>query len=235
MIITLTASVSSGSTVIKQGQVNFCDATVTYCTDIHLLGTSQITSSGVAKLSLRPATGSYSYKAVFLGTPKTAVPYSASASSIGKVATATTIAQSGTSGDYALTASVLGFTTSQALAAPGGTVSFLDTTTNNSVLDMASLNPVGGPAWVNANNPAVGNTPGDIVTGDFNGDGNLDLAVGINTVQGYSVSILLGDGQGNFTLVPDNSVIAGGGPLAVADFNQDGIPDLLLSMKLVVR
>src|SRR5271169_1272885 len=234
-MITLTASVAAGSTVIKQGQVNFCDATATYCTDVHLLGTSQITSSGVAKFNLRPATGSYSYKAVFLGTPKTVVRYSRSASSsanltvTGKVATATAIAQSGTSGDYTLTASVLGFTNSQALPTPGGNVSFLDTTTNNSVLDMTSLNPAAGPGWVNESSPAIGHTPGSIVTGDFNGDGNLDIAVSINTVQGSSVSVLLGDGQGNFTPVSGNSMIAGGEPLAVADFNQDGIPDLLLS------
>src|SRR5205823_13506923 len=100
-MIILTASVSTGSTVIKQGQVNFCDATVTYCTDIHLLGTAQLTSSGHAQLHLRPGTGTHSYKAVFLGTPKTTVAYAASASSAanltvnGKAATATTITQSG--------------------------------------------------------------------------------------------------------------------------------------------
>jgi len=161
-MIILTASVSTGSTVIKQGQVNFCDATVTYCTDIHLLGTAQLTSSGHAQLHLRPATGSYSYKAVFLGTPKTTIPYTASASTAdnltvtGKVATATTIAQSGPSSDYTLTASVLGFTNSQALPPPSGTVSFVDISTNNSVLGMATLAPATGPAWVNASNPAVG-------------------------------------------------------------------------------
>src|SRR5438034_1028486 len=100
-MIALTASVSAGSTLIKQGQVNFCDATATYCTDIHLLGTAQLTSSGHAQLHLRPGTGTHSYKAVFLGTPKTTVAYGASASSAanltvnGKAATATTITQSG--------------------------------------------------------------------------------------------------------------------------------------------
>lgn len=228
----------SGSKVVKQGQVKFCDATATYCTDTHLLCTAQLTTSGSAELHLRPTAGSYSYKAVFLGTPKTTIPYAASTSSAanltvnGKATTATIIAQSGTSDDYTLTASVLGFSNSQMLGAPSGTVSFLDTTTNNSVMGMATLIPATGPAWVNSSNPGVGPVPNGIVTGDFNGDGNLDLAVGINTVSSsgtLSASILLGDGQGNFTPAPGSSVATGGVPLAVADFNQDGIPDLLLS------
>jgi len=33
--VTLTATVEAGSTAVKQGQVNFCDATAPYCTDIH--------------------------------------------------------------------------------------------------------------------------------------------------------------------------------------------------------
>jgi hypothetical protein len=53
-VITLTASVRSGSTTLTTGQVNFCDATATRCTDIHLLGTAQLTSAGIAVLKLRP-------------------------------------------------------------------------------------------------------------------------------------------------------------------------------------
>ena len=238
-MITLTASVAAGATTIKQGQVNFCDADATYCTDIHLLGTSQITSSGVAKFHLRPAPGHYSYRAIFVGTPKTAIPYAASASRAaaltvtGKAATATTIVQSGTSPDYTLTASVLGFTGSQALPVPGGSASFIDTSTSNSVLGMATLSPVSQPVWVNASNPAVGSRPSTIITGDFDGDGNQDAAVGINSVAGGggtpSASILLGDGRGNFASAPGGPVPADGVPLAIADFNQDGIPDLVVS------
>jgi FG-GAP-like repeat/Bacterial Ig-like domain (group 3)/FG-GAP repeat len=236
-MVTLTASVSAGSTVIRQGQVNFCDAGATYCTDSHLLGTAQVTSAGHAQLRLRPAAGNYSYKAAFIATPRTTVSYSASTSGVanlsvsGRVATATTIGQS-VSGDYTLTATVVGFTKSPTLSAPGGIVSFLDTTTSNSVLGMGTLSSGSGPAWVNVSNPGVGTLPSGVLSGDFNGDGNLDLAVGINTVSGsgaLSASILLGDGHGNFTSAPGSSVAGGGVPAAVADFNQDGIPDLLLS------
>ena len=237
-MVTLTASVSAGSTVVSQGQVNFCDAAATYCTDTHLLGTAQLTSAGQAQLHLHPAVGNYSYKAVFLARPRTTVAYSSSTSGVinltvsGKLSTATIIAQSGASGDYTLTATVLGFTKSPTLSTPGGVISFLDTTTNNSVLGMGTLAAASGPAWVNVSSPGVGSLPNGVLAGDFNGDGNLDLAVGINTVSGsgaLSASILLGDGQGNFTSAPVSSVAGGGVPAAVADFNQDGVPDLLLS------
>jgi hypothetical protein len=236
-MITLTVSVVAGSSAVTHGQVNFCDGTA-YCTDIHLLGTAQLSSAGQAQLSLRPAAGSYSYRAIFAGTATTAAPYAGSTSNTatltvtGIVPTLTTITQSGPSGNYTLTASVLGLTKSQTLGTPTGRVSFLDTTTNNSLLGTANLTPISGPGWVNVSHAPVGSVPSSVVSGDFNGDGNLDLAVGIHSVAGSGVasaSILLGDGKGNFAPVPGNSVITGGVPLAVADFNQDGIPDLLLS------
>ena len=37
-VVTLTATVMAGSTPVTLGQVNFCDATAKFCTDIHLLG-----------------------------------------------------------------------------------------------------------------------------------------------------------------------------------------------------
>jgi hypothetical protein len=220
---------------VKQGQVSFCDATAPHCTDIHLLGTTQLNSSGQAQFHLRPGAGSYSYKAEFLGTPKATVPYAGSASSAaalnvtGLFPTVATIGQSGSSGDYTLNASVSGFTKSTSVGAPTGTISFLETTTSNSMLATATLASSGtGPFFVNTSNPATGNLGGPIVAGDFNGDGNLDLAVGVNSVSN-SVAILLGDGKGNFTPVTSNPITAAGSPLLVQDFNGDGIPDLLLS------
>lgn len=67
----------------------------------------------------------------------------------------------------------------------------------------------------------TGNGPRTVVTGDFNGDGKLDLAVGDT-----SVSILLGNGDGTFQ--PHVEYQTGGGvsSIAVADFNGDGKADL---------
>ncbi len=71
---------------------------------------------------------------------------------------------------------------------------------------------------------STGAAPVAIATGDFNGDGRIDLAV-VNDA-GNSVSILIGNGDGNFQPAVNYSV--GTTPVAVAtgDFNHDGHLDL---------
>ena len=59
-VVTLTATVQAGTRAVTTGQVSFCDATATYCTDIHWLGTAQLTSAGTAVLKFRPGIGSHS-------------------------------------------------------------------------------------------------------------------------------------------------------------------------------
>jgi VCBS repeat protein/FG-GAP repeat protein len=61
------------------------------------------------------------------------------------------------------------------------------------------------------------------VTGDFNGDGNADIAMLLKN--GNGVAIYLGNGKGSFS--PAFTVEAAvGAPLLSADFNSDGVTDL---------
>ena len=73
----------------------------------------------------------------------------------------------------------------------------------------------------------VGKAPYVVLTADFNGDKNLDLAT-VNTGDGYA-SVLLGNGEGKFQLIPNNNPILGS-PSGVIDyFNNDSKPDLIFS------
>jgi hypothetical protein len=74
-----------------------------------------------------------------------------------------------------------------------------------------------------------GNVAG-IVAGDFNGDGNLDLAQpGFGNPGPGSVEVLWGNGDGSFPA--PRGFFGGELPIsvAVADFNSDGLPDLVVA------
>jgi hypothetical protein len=228
--ITLTATVTSGGAPVSTGQVNFCDATARLCTDIHLLGTAQLLSTGAAALKFVPGPGTHSYKAVFRGTINIAGSSSTpSALTVGGTSPTNTniVAQSGGPGDYTLTAQVTG----PGPAAPTGEVSFLDTSNGNSVLGMAAL--TGGAPGLNWTNPQTATTdlgPFSVAVGDFNGDGIPDLAIANGEYR--SLTILLGKGDGTFSAGTSVTFPYPWQPnsVAVGDFNGDGKLDLALSM-----
>lgn len=72
--------------------------------------------------------------------------------------------------------------------------------------------------------------PVSIKVGDFNGDGRLDLATGnrrpADPPIDSGVSILLGRGDGTFEPAQEFLTAEGTASLVVADFNDDGQPDL---------
>jgi FG-GAP-like repeat len=80
------------------------------------------------------------------------------------------------------------------------------------------------PSFAPATNFAAGNRPSNIAVGDFNGDGKRDLAV--PDINSDSVSILLGNGAGSFTLGGSFSVGHEPTSAAAGDFNGDGKLDL---------
>jgi hypothetical protein len=78
-------------------------------------------------------------------------------------------------------------------------------------------------------NFAAGTAPSTVAVGDFNRDGKQDLAVaniGIYPDYNGSVSILLGDGTGNFSSPTNFAIGDGSYSVAVGDFNGDGKQDL---------
>jgi hypothetical protein len=239
--VTLTASVVSGSTTLTTGQVNFCDATAKYCSDIHLLGTAQLIhsgpSAGTAIFRFHPAIGSHSYKAVFAGTPNGATPYEGSISSTalltvtGTFPTTTAIAATGGAGNYTLTATVRG---TGGTDGPTDTVAFLDTTNNNSSLGTAALGAgTETLGFFNSATPSTNPYPQSIAVADFNNDGKLDMAVPVySTFTPMSdVTILLGNGDGTFTEGPPAPATGqNANNAAVADFNGDGNADIALSL-----
>ena len=73
----------------------------------------------------------------------------------------------------------------------------------------------------------VGNLPSSIVTADFNGDGNLDLAV-TSQFEG-TVIVLLGNGSAGFGVPVALSVGQQPDAVAIGDFNHDGKTDLAVA------
>jgi len=228
--ITLTATVNNASSQpVLSGGVLFCNASAASCTGPAVLASAQLIGSGpaqgTASAKLRLGLGAHSIKAVFTGT--NLYPSSASAAQSVTVkgdsnnATSISLAATGTTGDYTLTATegVSGW------PEPTGEVSFSDTTHGNLLLGQAAL---AGPPVFGFSSPISFTTNNSsqqyVAVGDFNGDGIPDLAM--TSYYSGVVTILLGNGDGTFQL--GQSYTVGGYPysIAVADLNGDGKQDL---------
>jgi FG-GAP-like repeat/Bacterial Ig-like domain (group 3)/FG-GAP repeat len=236
--VLLSAHVSVGTTPVTSGQVNFCDASAPHCTDIHILGSAALSSSGTATFKFVPGSGTHSYQAQFVEDGFGL----ASASNIASLTVGpapnpvysdiTAISGvDGFPGDYSLTATVVGY---GGPASPTGAVSFVDTSFGNNVLATASLGTgIPGTGFLESLSPSFGSYPTSESTADFNGDGIPDLAiVSTNTYAGgsYTLAVFLGKGDGTFragpTIQPSGMQVD---PFMIfGDFNGDGKLDLAM-------
>jgi hypothetical protein len=223
--VTLTATVETGGKAVALGQVNFCDATAKLCSDIHLLGTAQLSSAGKAAVKLVPRAGAHTFKAEFIGTTTDKASVSTDMPLVVYGVTKTTITQAGSAGSYTLKATVTGQAND---IAPAGNVEFHDTSQGNAVQATATLGTgTSAVTWSNPQNPATEPQPLSIAVGDFNGDGIPDLMIGTNgTATGY-LGMLLGNGNGTFQAAKNFAGLPNNQAMVVAPFINGGPLDVL--------
>jgi hypothetical protein len=238
-VVLLTAHVSVGTTPVTAGQVNFCDASAPHCTDIHVLGSAALGSSGIASFKFVPGAGAHSYQAQFvedglgLASASNVAALTVGPAPSPVYSDTTSISLDGFPGDYSLSATVVGF---GGPASPTGNISFVDTSFGNNALATASLGTgIPGIGFLESLSPPFGSSPAIEAGADFNGDGIPDLAIisTDNTITfggPFTVAVFLGNGDGTFqagpTIQPSGMQVY---PYMISgDFNGDGKPDLAI-------
>jgi hypothetical protein len=87
----------------------------------------------------------------------------------------------------------------------------------------------GGFALTSGSPYPAGGAPFDVAVADFDGDGHLDVASADSNSD--QVTVLLGDGTGDFAAAPNSPHPTGHVPGAIeaGDFNEDDVPDLAVA------
>jgi uncharacterized protein YjdB len=104
------------------------------------------------------------------------------------------------------------------------TVATSDGCNSTASFTLTVTNPDCAATYNAAADVSVGNAPSSIAIGDFNGDGNQDLATTHNGGPA-DVSIRLGDGTGGFTSASNVNLGTEPQSIAIGDFNGDGMQD----------
>jgi VCBS repeat protein/Big-like domain-containing protein/FG-GAP repeat protein len=227
--VTFRATVTSGGTPVRYGEVAFCNAALSHCVGDALLGTAQVNSTGTASIIRVLSPGSHGVYAIYRGTLT-----NGSSSSENTKQTVTVQAKSsptlvltgtGNSGDTHLTATLTGHSE----ADPTGTISFLNAA-NNQVVTIANLATTStSQSFTAAGSYPTGTNPNFAAVGDFNNDGRTDLAISNNN--DASVSVFLADpaNPGKFQAGTKYSISGLPNAITVGDFNADGVLDLAIA------
>ena len=217
-VITMTATVASEGVPLTAGQVAFCDASAPYCDDGALLGSVWVTTSGTATLRRTLPSGTNNVKAVYQAMNSYATSSSGAQAvvAVGPRIPVTTANTFPTLGSSAIAIATGDFNNDGfpdlAIADQSGNIQIFLGKGDGTFTAGASINPLD-------EGEGMGIEP-SLATGDFNGDGNLDLVV-----NGHH--ILLGKGDGTFTVgAPVNNIY--GTNAQVADFNHDGKADIVV-------
>lgn len=246
------ASASSGLTVqFSSNSTSVCTVNADDVVTVLIIGTCSITASqpgdGVNYAAATPVTKTFQV----LGEPQSITfdaipnqlfgipPFPIAAQSNSLLPITLTSNQPSickTSGSLVamLTTGTCSITASQA-----GNSTYAAATSVTRTFNVTLANP-SGTLIAASNSPfQVGTDPNSVAVGDFNGDGIPDLAVanyGANSAgPGGSVTVLLGDGAGNFTQASNSPIPVptsqGGNPYSIAsgDFNADGHQDIAVA------
>jgi len=108
--------------------------------------------------------------------------------------------------------------------------SIIDIAVTTSANTVAVNLGVGNGSFAAKTEFATGNTPQSIIAADFNGDNKVDLATGNTAAGSYSVSVLLGAGDGTFSANTNYTVPNLPTDLTTCDLNGDGALDFAVSL-----
>ncbi len=220
--VTLTATVLAQDQIVGIG-------TVTFSNGNEVLETVQANNSGntTAVFKTRFGPGTYSITATYNANDsfQSSVSSPSSLTVTGTEPTVSTLTATPSGSDYDFGLSVFGF----GLSPLAGSATVNNLSQGGTLLGNINITGPGTSTFQGPTSFPAGSAPSALVSGDLNGDGIPDLAVtntGTNTV-----TVLLGNGHGGFTL--NQTLQVGGTPSGIAafDLNGDGNIDLAVANK----